>query len=41
MYVNSWTLDLGPRGEESVRLFLQRAYESGVIDHPVSVDFVR
>jgi 1,4-dihydroxy-6-naphthoate synthase len=40
MYVNGWTLDLGPRGEESIRLFLQRAYESGVIDHPISVDFV-
>jgi 1,4-dihydroxy-6-naphthoate synthase len=40
MYVNDWTLDLGPRGEESIRLFLQRAYEQGVIDHEVPVDFV-
>jgi 1,4-dihydroxy-6-naphthoate synthase len=40
MYVNDWTLDLGPRGEESIRLFLQRAYEHGVIDRAVPVDFV-
>jgi 1,4-dihydroxy-6-naphthoate synthase len=41
MYVNDWTLDLGPRGEESIRLFLHRAYERGIIDHEVPVDFVR
>jgi 1,4-dihydroxy-6-naphthoate synthase len=40
MYVNDWTLDLGPRGEESIRLFLHRAYERGIIDHEVPVDFV-
>jgi 1,4-dihydroxy-6-naphthoate synthase len=41
MYVNDWTLDLGPRGEESIRLFLKRAHEAGVIDGVVPVDFVR
>jgi 1,4-dihydroxy-6-naphthoate synthase len=41
MYVNDWTLDLGPRGEESIRLFLRRAKESGVVAHAVPVDFVR
>ncbi len=40
MYVNDWTLDLGPRGEESIRLFLHRAYEQGVIDQEVPVDFI-
>ncbi len=40
MYVNDWTLDMGPRGQESIRLFLKRAYEQGVIDHEVPVDFV-
>jgi 1,4-dihydroxy-6-naphthoate synthase len=41
MYVNDWTLDLGPRGEESIRLFLRRAHESGVVARAVPVDFVR
>ncbi len=40
MYVNDWTVDMGPRGQESIRLFLRRAYEQGVIDHEVPVDFV-
>jgi 1,4-dihydroxy-6-naphthoate synthase len=41
MYVNDWTLDLGPRGEESIRLFLKRAFEQGVIAHEVPIDFVK
>jgi 1,4-dihydroxy-6-naphthoate synthase len=40
MYVNAWTLDMGPRGQESIRLFLMRAHEQGVIDHEVPLDFV-
>jgi 1,4-dihydroxy-6-naphthoate synthase len=40
MYVNDWTIDLGPRGEESIRLFLRRGREQGVISHEVPVDFV-
>lgn len=40
MYVNAWTLDMGPRGQESIRLFLQRAHEQGIVDHVVPVDFV-
>jgi len=39
MYVNDWTLDYGPRGREAVRKFLQRGVESGVITHPVTVEF--
>jgi 1,4-dihydroxy-6-naphthoate synthase len=41
MYVNDWTLDLGPRGEESIRLFLRRAHEQGAIPQQVSVDFIQ
>jgi 1,4-dihydroxy-6-naphthoate synthase len=40
MYVNDWTVDMGPRGQESIRLFLARAHEQGVLDHEVPVDFV-
>jgi 1,4-dihydroxy-6-naphthoate synthase len=40
MYVNDWTVDLGPRGEESIRLFLRRAYEGGYIPRQVDVEFV-
>jgi 1,4-dihydroxy-6-naphthoate synthase len=40
MYVNAWTLDMGPRGQESIRLFLRRAHEQGAIDHEVPVDFI-
>jgi len=40
MYVNDWTLDMGPRGQESIRLFLKRAAEQGVIPAEVPVDFV-
>jgi 5,8-dihydroxy-2-naphthoate synthase len=40
MYVNDWTVDMGPRGQESIRLFLQRAHEQGVVDHEVPVDFI-
>src|SRR5262249_62189782 len=31
MYVNDWTLDMGTRGQESIRLFLRRGHEAGVI----------
>lgn len=40
MYVNDWTVDMGPRGQESIRLFLERAHQQGVLDHAVSIDFV-
>jgi 1,4-dihydroxy-6-naphthoate synthase len=40
MYVNAWTVDMGPRGQESIRLFLQRAHEQGILPHEVPVDFV-
>ena len=40
MYVNDWTLDYGERGREAVRAFLNRGVESGIIPHPVTVEFV-
>jgi 5,8-dihydroxy-2-naphthoate synthase len=40
MYVNDWTLDMGPRGKESIRLFLKRAWERGLIPTDPTVDFV-
>jgi 1,4-dihydroxy-6-naphthoate synthase len=40
MYVNDWTVDMGERGKESIRLFLRRAAEKGYIPQGISVDFV-
>ena len=41
MYVNERTLDYGDDGRESVRLFLQRAADMGVIPAMPTLDFVR
>jgi len=40
MYVNDWTLDYGERGRAAIRLFLEEGVKSGVITHPVTVEFV-
>lgn len=40
MYVNDWTLDFGPRGRESVRLLLERGYQTGLIPKLVVPEFV-
>jgi 5,8-dihydroxy-2-naphthoate synthase len=40
MYVNDWTLDYGPRGQEAVRRLLEEAHRAGVIPKPVEVEFV-
>ncbi|MFN8582521.1 MAG: MqnA/MqnD/SBP family protein [Gemmatimonadaceae bacterium] len=40
MYVNDWTLDYGPKGRESVRLFLERGVREKIIPKPVTVEFV-
>jgi 1,4-dihydroxy-6-naphthoate synthase len=40
MYVNDWTVDMGERGKESIRLFLVNAAEQGYIPQGISVDFV-
>ena len=40
MYVNHWTLDYGDKGRESIRRFLGRAFESGLIPHRQELEFV-
>lgn len=40
MYVNHWTLDYGDKGRESIRRFLGRAYESGLIPRRQELEFV-
>jgi len=40
MYVNHWTLDYGERGRESIRRFLERAFERGLIPHRQELEFV-
>jgi 1,4-dihydroxy-6-naphthoate synthase len=40
MYVNQRTLDYGEDGRRSVRLFLERGVEQGIIPHAVQVDFI-
>lgn len=41
MYVNDWTVDMGERGQQSIRLFLKEAVERGIVAHDVPVDFVQ
>jgi tRNA uridine 5-carboxymethylaminomethyl modification enzyme len=40
MYVNGWTVDLGEAGRQSIRLFLGRAAERGLIPPVGEIDFV-
>ncbi len=40
MYVNHWTLDYGERGRESIRRFLDRAFERGLIPRRPELEFV-
>ena len=39
MYVNARTLDYGDEGRRAVQLFLDRGFESGVLDRRILVDF--
>jgi 1,4-dihydroxy-6-naphthoate synthase len=41
MYVNHWTLDYGDKGRESIRRFLGRAFERGLISHRQELEFVK
>lgn len=41
MYVNHWTLDYGEKGRESIRRFLGRAFEQGLIPHRQDLEFVQ
>ncbi len=40
MYVNHWTLDYGEPGRESIRRFLGKAFEQGLIPHRQELEFV-
>src|SRR2546430_2500746 len=40
MYVNHWTLDYGDKGRESIRRFLARAHERGLIPRAPDLEFV-
>jgi 1,4-dihydroxy-6-naphthoate synthase len=40
MYVNHWTLDYGDKGRESIRRFLNLAFERGIIPHRQELEFV-
>ncbi len=40
MYVNHWTLDYGEKGRESIRRFLGRAFERGLLSHRQELEFV-
>ena len=40
MYVNHWTLDYGDRGRESIRRFLGRAHQQGLIPRAPELEFV-
>jgi 1,4-dihydroxy-6-naphthoate synthase len=41
MYVNHWTLDYGEKGRESIRRFLGRGFETGLIPHHQDLEFVQ
>jgi 1,4-dihydroxy-6-naphthoate synthase len=40
MYVNHWTLDYGEKGRESIRRFLGRGFEMGLLPHRQELEFV-
>lgn len=40
MYVNHWTLDYGEKGRESIRRFLNQAFDKGLIPHRQELEFV-
>jgi 1,4-dihydroxy-6-naphthoate synthase len=41
MYVNHWTLDYGEKGRESIRRFLGRAFDEGLVPHRQELEFVK
>jgi 1,4-dihydroxy-6-naphthoate synthase len=41
MYVNDWTLDLGPRGREAVTQFLAEGHQAGVLPKLVVPEFIK
>jgi 1,4-dihydroxy-6-naphthoate synthase len=39
MYVNDWTLDLGPRGRLAVQTLLDRGFEKGLLPRAVKAEY--
>ena len=39
LYVNRYTLDYGPEGREAIRVFLDRAFQAGLLPQRVAVEF--
>ena len=39
MYVNDWTLDYGEAGRESIRRFLRRGHEMGIVPELLELEF--
>jgi 1,4-dihydroxy-6-naphthoate synthase len=39
MYVNHWTIDYGERGRESIRRFLTRGFEAGLLPRQQQLEF--
>ncbi len=39
MYVNELTVDFGEQGRVALKLLFEKAYEAGLVDHPVEVEF--
>lgn len=40
MYVNDYTVDLGPKGEEGIRTLLQKGFEKNIIKTEIEPEFV-
>ncbi len=40
MYVNDWTLDYGPKGKEAIQLFLDMAFERGLLPSRCIAEFI-
>jgi 1,4-dihydroxy-6-naphthoate synthase len=40
MYVNDWTLDVGPAGRQAVATLLRRGFEAEVVPRLVTPEFV-
>lgn len=40
LYVNDWTLNQGEQGRQAVQTLLDRGFQTGIVPHPVKVEFV-
>jgi 1,4-dihydroxy-6-naphthoate synthase len=41
MYVNHWTLEYGQRGQDAIRLILERGAAAGIVPSPITIEFVQ